>query len=275
MVKWLSRNGRHTGGFAIPSRAAHSRPAAKHVASVHFEKSLRLPSARPPKKQAAPAVAPTHCPRRQRPPSLRFSSKVMRVQTICHKKRPRSPTERYPGNVGRPVLASQPQAAQAGVLAATQGPFLGNRHTQSLAQTQLPSGPTDWLAVQKDWALVHRKALQKAMPGGLERLQSLFQRGLDVTTHYSGTGAAEQSLFAIMKAAGFGNRSISVHSTCDIDPKCLEILEAHPAETRACHSFDDIMSNVPGPILTRFRSHCVFPSFPFLAGRPAHRWGGG
>ncbi len=116
----------------------------------------------------------------------------------------------------------------------------------------ITKGPASLQALMDDWALVHQRQIGDAMPGGLARFHELLRRGLDVTTHYSGTGAPEQALRRSSEAAGLP-RSVSFYSTCDNDSLCREVLEGHPLECRAQHSFEDLFDGVPESILNRPR----------------------
>ena len=75
------------------------------------------------------------------------------------------------------------------------------------------------------------------------------------------TGAAEAS-----GARG----SVRFHSTSDIDARCREILEGHPAETRAHHSFGNFCDEVPRDVYQRLR-HAEFSNFQTFKVRAPRR----
>ena len=54
--------------------------------------------------------------------------------------------------------------------------------------------PHDLKAAMDDWAHTQRRALADNVLGSTECLDEVMERGIDVTTHYSGTGAAEMSV---------------------------------------------------------------------------------
>ena len=56
-------------------------------------------------------------------------------------------------------------------------------------------GPATLQALVHDWVAVGRQQVA-TMPGGLARLDAFCESELVVTTHYSGTGAAEQAICA-------------------------------------------------------------------------------
>jgi len=87
-------------------------------------------------------------------------------------------------------------------------------------------------------------------PGSLGRLERLFARGVVVTTHYSGTGAAEMALAGISPRIG----GVSFHSACDIDRTCQQVLLAHPDHSRAEHCFGDLCARPPLEVQRTLRS---------------------
>ncbi len=115
-----------------------------------------------------------------------------------------------------------------------------------------------------DWATVQCRLLADQVPGSVERLRRLFARGVDVTTHYSGSGAAETAMSAIADCVdravrasmpggamppGYGGAA--VHAACDINPWCQDILMNHPQDSRAMHCFGDICALVPLSVMSR------------------------
>ena len=91
-----------------------------------------------------------------------------------------------------------------------------------------------------DWMYAQQQALLEHVPGSIDCLQEVLDRGLDVTTHYSGTGAAE-----IATEKVFGSR-VRFHSACDISPICQCVLLKHGPECAAEHVYKDLLADLPG-----------------------------
>ena len=86
-------------------------------------------------------------------------------------------------------------------------------------------GPSDFRAAHSDWSDVQQ--LTSCLPKWLERKLDV---GLDITSHYSGTGAAEAALSRIA-----GDRMVP-YSACDIDLVCQDVLLHHDVGAAPHHS---------------------------------------
>ena len=71
--------------------------------------------------------------------------------------------------------------------------------------------------------------------------------GLDLTSHYSGTGAAE---VAFAKTAG---DALVSHSVCDINATCQDVLLHHSAASAPRHVFADLCQRPPVKIMEKLR----------------------
>ena len=79
-------------------------------------------------------------------------------------------------------------------------------------ESPLHPGPRSFQDTMDDWQIQQRRALSIHAPGSTPCLEDVSARGLDVTTHYSGTGAAEMATAKV-----FPGR-VRFHSACDISP---------------------------------------------------------
>ena len=114
-------------------------------------------------------------------------------------------------------------------------------------------GPTTFEAALSDWAHTQQRCLRN-IPGSRSRLEAVFARGIDVTTHYSGTGAAEMAVAAVAACVSENWKScVKFHSCCDISPICRKVLLNHPPESKAEHCFDDLCSRPPEFIVDQLR----------------------
>lgn len=118
-------------------------------------------------------------------------------------------------------------------------------------------GPANFDAAMTDWAATQRQWLRS---GGRSRLQAVFARGIDMTSHYSGTGAAELSVAAI--AAGVSQEwnsesgvfaGVKFHGCCDLSPICRQVLMSHSAESKSEHCFGDMCSRPPESVVNQLR----------------------
>ena len=108
-------------------------------------------------------------------------------------------------------------------------------------------GPRDIIEAQTDWADVQRWRAATASPL-CDRLANKVRVGLDLTSHYSGTGAAESALAAIA-----GDQFVS-YSACDIDLICQDVLVHHPKGVSAPqHVFADLCDRPPVEIMQELR----------------------
>jgi site-specific DNA-cytosine methylase len=109
-----------------------------------------------------------------------------------------------------------------------------------------------------DWAAAGVSALQRLHPDCHRSLRRLFTDGIDLTTHYSGTGTAEAAVAALasLMAPGIETQSspVSCHSACDISPVCQEVLSNHPAASRPHHRFSDLCERPNADVMKRLRA---------------------
>lgn len=109
-------------------------------------------------------------------------------------------------------------------------------------------GPRDLDAAMSDWKDVQREALRERVPGSLDCLDAVLRRGLVVTTHYSGTGAAEMALAQVAPGR------VRFHAACDLDPRCREVLLHHPPDCAAEHVTEDLCAGPPKHVVDEMRA---------------------
>ena len=102
-----------------------------------------------------------------------------------------------------------------------------------------------------DWKIAHQQALSWRVNGSIQRLQDISGRGLDVTTHYSGTGAGEMATEKV-----FPGR-VRFHAACDISPTCQCVLPNHGQECAAEHVSQDLLARPPQNMVDHLRSLLV------------------
>ena len=102
-----------------------------------------------------------------------------------------------------------------------------------------------------DWMEQQECALLDHVPGSIDRLQEVLDRGLDVTTHYSGTGAAEIATEKVFRSR------VRFHSACDISPTCQCVLLKHGPECAAEHVYKDLLDRPPRHIVDHLKSLLV------------------
>lgn len=107
-------------------------------------------------------------------------------------------------------------------------------------------GPRDTCEAHLDWTDVQRWRAATASPLA-DRLASKVRAGLDLTSHYSGTGAAESALAAIA-----GDQLVS-YSACDIDLVCQDVLLHHEGASAPQHVFADVCDRPPLEIMQQLR----------------------
>ena len=103
----------------------------------------------------------------------------------------------------------------------------------------------------EDWVMAQQKALAVKVPGSMQCLEDVSHRGLVVTTHYSGTGAAEIATGKIFPGKA------RFHSACDINPTCQRVLLNHGPECAAEHVTTDLLARPPKVIVDRLKSLLV------------------
>ena len=116
------------------------------------------------------------------------------------------------------------------------------------AASELRPGPHDYATAMDDWAPEQRRALAEEVPGSMVHLQEVIGRGIDVTTHYSGTGVAEMACAAITPG------QVKFHGACDFNPTCRKVLVHHGAESAAEHVTTDLCDRPPPHILEESRA---------------------
>ena len=79
-------------------------------------------------------------------------------------------------------------------------------------------------------------------------MQENLNRGLVVTTHYSGVGTAEKAVAIVAD----GNAAF--HSACDLNSACREVLLHHEPDSAPEHVFDDLCARPPAPIVDQLRA---------------------
>ena len=103
----------------------------------------------------------------------------------------------------------------------------------------------------EDWQMAQQRVLSAHVPGSLQCLEDVSNRGLVVTTHYSGTGAGEMAMAKV-----FPGR-VRFHSACDISPTCQHVLLNHGPECAAEHVTKDLLARPPQKIVDRLKSLLV------------------
>ena len=159
---------------------------------------------------------------------------------ICQKRQPRRPRAGTPkasastaGPPRRPVLR---RPASKAVI---------QKHK---AIRNIAAGPRNFHDAMHDWQTVQRKALSQHVPGSMDHLDAMRQRGVVVTTHYSGTGAAEMATSQICP----GN--VRCHGACDFNPTCQKVLLNHGPECAADHVSTDLLARPPKHIVEKLRA---------------------
>ena len=114
--------------------------------------------------------------------------------------------------------------------------------------TWLSPGPLNFEESMQDWIAMQKKALAEHAPESQQCLESMETRGMVVTTHYSGTGAAEQATETVLP----GN--VHFHGACDINPTCQRVLLSHDPECAAEHVFSDLLARPPKDIVDRLQA---------------------
>ena len=109
-------------------------------------------------------------------------------------------------------------------------------------------GPRDFASAMDDWAQEQRKALAGSVPGSMTCLREVRERGIDVTTHYSGTGAAE------MACAALAPGRVTFHGACDFNPMCRNVLLHHAPESAAEHVTQDLCQRPPPHVVEELRA---------------------
>ena len=74
-----------------------------------------------------------------------------------------------------------------------------------------------------------------------------LETGLDITSHYSGTGTAEVALATIA-----GDSMVS-YAACDTNAICRDVLLHHPPASAPQHVFSDLCERPPGEVMERLR----------------------
>ena len=78
-----------------------------------------------------------------------------------------------------------------------------------------------------------------------------LETGLDLTSHYSGTGAAEVALAKIA-----GDQMVS-YSACDKNKVCQDVLQHHSGASAPRHIFAELCDRPPEDIMARLRRRLV------------------
>ena len=96
-----------------------------------------------------------------------------------------------------------------------------------------------------DWAEVQRDALIEHVPESDECLEDMSLRGMVVTTHYSGTGAAEMAVEMVLPGR------VHFHSACDVSRTCQQVLLQHGPECSPEHVSTDLTARPPRAVVDR------------------------
>jgi len=94
-----------------------------------------------------------------------------------------------------------------------------------------------------DWRDQQRRSLSERVPGSLDCLEEVMERGLDVITHHSDAGAAEMACATV--APGW----VRCHGACDINPTCRNVLLQHSLESSDEHLSEDLCKRPPSHIV--------------------------
>ena len=109
-------------------------------------------------------------------------------------------------------------------------------------------GPRNLHEAVHDWKPALDKVLPEHVPFGMQMLEDMSKRGVVVTTHYSGTGAAEMATATILPGR------VIFHGACDLNPTCQKVLLNHGPECTAEHVSADIMARCPKHIVDQLRA---------------------
>ena len=108
-------------------------------------------------------------------------------------------------------------------------------------------GPQDRAAALADWSDTESRWRFLAAGRWRARLRCKLETGIDITSHYSGTGAAEVAFAQIL-----GDRVVS-HSACDNNRLCQQVLLNHAGPAGPHHVFNDLCDRPPPEIMERLR----------------------
>ena len=109
-------------------------------------------------------------------------------------------------------------------------------------------GPSNCVDASQDWSHVEsRWAHCPAARIWARRLRRKCEVGLDITSHYSGTGTAEVALAMIA-----GDSMVS-YAACDTNAICRDVLLHHPPASAPQHVFSDLCERPPGEVMERLR----------------------
>ena len=100
-------------------------------------------------------------------------------------------------------------------------------------------GPHDKATALADWSDTDNRWRFLGAGRWRARLQCKLEAGIDVRSHYSGTGAAEVAFAQIA-----GDRLAS-HSACDINHLCQKVLLNHAGPAGPQHAFSDLCDRPP------------------------------
>ena len=107
-------------------------------------------------------------------------------------------------------------------------------------------GPSKSVEASQDWSGVRsRWAHCPAATIWAGRLKRKLEVGLDLTSHYSGTGAAEIAFATIA-----GDRMVS-YAACDIGRICQDVLLHHPPAPAPLHVFKDLCERPTAEVMEK------------------------
>ena len=125
---------------------------------------------------------------------------------------------------------------------------VSNKPKTRVVTGEVRPGPRDFQAAMDDWVHEQRQALADNVPGSMECLDEVMERGIDVTTHYSGTGAAE------IACAAVASRRVRFHGACDLNPTCRMVLLHHSPDSAAEHVTKDLCARPPPHIVEELKA---------------------
>ena len=100
----------------------------------------------------------------------------------------------------------------------------------------------------EDWRDMQKAALWHHVPASMECLDDVYSRGVNVTTHYSGTGAAEMAVAKVLRG------SVHFHGACDFSPTCQHVLLNHGPECAAEHVTQDLLARPPKDVVDELQA---------------------
>jgi len=171
-----------------------------------------------------------------------------------HRQSARGTRESTPGGTVNPargqtrLVLRRPVASRPSVLLRPAASQLdGSPSVRTTAGAALTPGPRSLEESMRDWKDVQKEVLSKHVHGSLQCLEDMSSRGMVVTTHYSGTGAAEMATAQVLPGR------VRFHGACDVNPTCQHVLLNHDPECAAEHVTNDLLARPPPEIVDKLR----------------------